>query len=285
MTLPLFAAAPALTALPVGLAFGFALERAGLGSARTIADQLTGRDFTVFIVMFSAIVTAMLGVFWADRLGWLDLSRVAIPETDLLPQLVGAAVFGAGFAFASLCPGTACVSAARGGTDGAVTMAGLFGGTLLASELWPRLGALAEHAPREAAVLPGDLGLPAGIVVAAIAAAGVASIALTRRRGSSARPAGRAVPVLATIALSLGAMAAFTHGSHAAPPSLSTIAGEIAREADHVDVVDLAQWIHDRKPGLRLIDVREDLEELTYRIPGARDVPLSRITDLAIRPG
>jgi hypothetical protein len=286
VTAPLFAAAPALTALPVGLAFGFALERAGLGSARTIADQLSGRDFTVFIVMFSAIVTAMLGVFWADRLGWLDLSLVAIPTTDLVPQLAGGIVFGAGFAFASLCPGTACVSAARGTTDGLVTVGGLFAGTLLTSELWPRLGALAEHAPREAAVLPHDLGLPAGIVVALIAALGVGAIAIVERRhGAFTRPAGRAVPALATIAVSLGALAAFTRGGNVGAPPLAAIAGEIAREADHVDVLDLAQWIHDGRRDLRVIDVREGLEETTYRIPGARAVPLARIADLEIGPG
>ena len=69
--------APVLLALPVGIAFGLLLERGGLASARTIADQLTLRDFTVVKVMLSAIVTAMLGLFWAERLGWLDLSRVA----------------------------------------------------------------------------------------------------------------------------------------------------------------------------------------------------------------
>src|SRR5262249_31265981 len=107
MIAPLFDAPAGVLALPVGVAFGFTLERAGLGSARTIAAQLAARDFTVVKVMFAAIVTAMLGIFWADRLGWLDLSRVSMPETDVVPQLIGAALFGAGFAIASLCPGTA----------------------------------------------------------------------------------------------------------------------------------------------------------------------------------
>ena len=109
MIAPIFDGSAALTAVPIGFFFGATLERAGLGSARTIADQLSGRDFTVVKVMFAAIVTAMLGVFWADRLGLLDLSRVALPTTDLLPQLAGGILFGAGFALASLCPGTACV--------------------------------------------------------------------------------------------------------------------------------------------------------------------------------
>jgi uncharacterized membrane protein YedE/YeeE len=128
MMAPWFPEASGLAALPIGIAFGVALERAGLGSARTIADQLRGRDFTVIKVMFSAIITAMLGVFWASRLGWLDLSRVAVPETDLVPQAIGAVLFGAGFAIASLCPGTACVAAGAGHRDGLATIGGLFVG-------------------------------------------------------------------------------------------------------------------------------------------------------------
>ena len=79
MTAPLVDHAPALAAVPIGLAFGAALERAGLGRTSTVAGQLAGRDFTVIKVMFSAIITAMLLLFWSDRLGVLDLSRVAVP--------------------------------------------------------------------------------------------------------------------------------------------------------------------------------------------------------------
>ena len=81
----------------IGIAFGWALERAGLGSARKLAGQFYLTDLTVFKVMFSAIVTAMLGVFWLGRLGLLDLARVYVPETFLLPQLVGGLLFGVGF--------------------------------------------------------------------------------------------------------------------------------------------------------------------------------------------
>ena len=101
-----------VTAVAIGVAFGAALERAGLGSARKLVGQFYGTDLTVFKVMFSAIVVAMLGAFWLGRLGVLDLARVDVPETWLVPQLVGGALFGAGMATAGLCPGTSCVAAA-----------------------------------------------------------------------------------------------------------------------------------------------------------------------------
>ena len=56
-----------IAAVLIGIAFGFALERAGLGSARKLTGQFYGTDFTVFKVMFSAILTAML--FAARTLG------------------------------------------------------------------------------------------------------------------------------------------------------------------------------------------------------------------------
>jgi len=103
---------PLAAAVIIGIAFGWTLERAGLGSAPKLAGQFYLTDFTVFKVMFSAIVTAMLGAFWLSRLGVLDLSRVYVPETYLLPQLAGGLLFGVGFVVACLCPGTSCVAAA-----------------------------------------------------------------------------------------------------------------------------------------------------------------------------
>src|SRR5262249_21177452 len=65
-----------MTALLIGIAFGWCLERAGLGDARKLTGQFYLTDLTVFKVMFSAIVTAMLGAFWLARLGVLDLRGV-----------------------------------------------------------------------------------------------------------------------------------------------------------------------------------------------------------------
>ena len=56
-----------LIALVLGFLFGWFLEQGGLGNARKLAGQFYFTDLTVFKVMFSAIVTAALGVFWLDR--------------------------------------------------------------------------------------------------------------------------------------------------------------------------------------------------------------------------
>ena len=83
-------------AVLLGIAFGWFLERGGMGSATKLAGQFYFTDLSVLKLMFSAILTAMLGLFWLSWAGLLDLSRVYVPETFIAPQLLGGLVFGAG---------------------------------------------------------------------------------------------------------------------------------------------------------------------------------------------
>jgi hypothetical protein len=72
----------------------------------------------------------MLGAFWLDRLGALDLDLVYLPETFVLPQAAGGVLFGAGFLVGGLCPGTSCVAAASGRLDGLAVVGGMLLGVL-----------------------------------------------------------------------------------------------------------------------------------------------------------
>jgi len=173
-----------LLALAIGVAFGWALERAGLGNARKLMGQFTLTDLTVFKVMFSAIVTAMLGSFWLARLGWLDLSRVYVPETFVVPQILGGVIFGAGFVAGGLCPGTSCVAAATGRLDGLAVIAGMFAGVTGAGLLLPRLPALFDATPRGALTLPDALHISYGaavFIVVVVALAGFQAAAEIER--------------------------------------------------------------------------------------------------------
>jgi uncharacterized membrane protein YedE/YeeE len=161
---------PLAVATLIGIAFGWTLERAGLGSAPKLAGQFYLTDLTVFKVMFSAIVTAMLGAFWLSRFGVLDLSQVYVPETFLLPQLAGGLLFGAGFVVAGLCPGTSCVAAATGRGDGAMVMLGMFSGVLVTGLAFDPLRRFYESTARGSLTLPELLHVPSGVVVGAIVA-------------------------------------------------------------------------------------------------------------------
>jgi len=155
-------------ALAIGIAFGWCLERSGMGSARKLAGQFYLTDLTVFKVMFSAIVTAMLGVFWLGWLGVVNVSRIYVPETFILPQLVGGIVFGIGFAIGGLCPGTSCVSAATGRVDGLMVVLGMFGGVLVTGVLFSSLEPFYNSTPRGQLTLPTLFHLPYGVVALAV---------------------------------------------------------------------------------------------------------------------
>jgi uncharacterized membrane protein YedE/YeeE len=170
-----------IAAFAIGIAFGFALERAGLGSARKLIGQFYLTDFTVFKVMFSAIVTAMLGAFWFSRLGMVDLSRVYVPQTWLLPQLAGGLIFGIGFVVAGLCPGTSCVAAASGRGDGLAVVAGMFSGVLVTGLAFAPLRAFYESTSRGALILPDVLHVPYGVVVFAVVLVALAGFAVAER--------------------------------------------------------------------------------------------------------
>ena len=173
------AQAALVAALVIGIAFGWCLESAGMGSARKLAGQFYLTDLTVFKVMFSAIVTAMLGLFWLGRLGVVDLSRVYVPETFLLPQLAGGLVFGAGFAIGGLCPGTSCVAAVTGRLDGVALVLGMWAGVLVTGLAFPILQPFFDRTPRGSLTLPQLFQLPYGVVVF-----GVVAIALAGFRGA-----------------------------------------------------------------------------------------------------
>jgi uncharacterized protein len=176
-------------ALVIGIAFGWFLERSGMGNARKLAGQFYLRDMTVFKVMFTAIVTAMLGVFWLGWLGVLDVSRVYVPETWILPQLAGGIVFGLGFAMAGLCPGTSCVSAATGRIDGVAVVIGMFGGVFGTGLLFNSLQSFYESTPRGTFTLSQLFNVSEGVVVFAIVAVAIAGFkaAETLERRSVAR--------------------------------------------------------------------------------------------------
>ena len=178
-----------VAALGIGVGFGWCLERAGLGNARKLVGQFYLTDLTVFKVMFTAIVTAMLGVFWLARLGVLDLGRVYVPETYLVPQLVGGVVFGAGFAIAGLCPGTSCVAAATGGLDGMAVVVGFFTGVLGTGVVLPTLDRLYRATARGPFTLPELLHVSYGVAtlgIVLLALAGFAAAGWIERRSAGA---------------------------------------------------------------------------------------------------
>jgi hypothetical protein len=154
-----------IVAVFIGMGFGFFLERAGFGSAKKLAAQFYFTDMTVLKVMFTAIVTAMVGLYYLSVIGFVDLSLVYINPTYLVPQIVGGLVLGIGFVVGGYCPGTACVSASTGRYDGWVYVLGLFAGILFFGEVFPLVEGFYMSTPMGQVLLPDLLHLPYGLIV------------------------------------------------------------------------------------------------------------------------
>ena len=128
-----------LFALVTGMVFGMLLEKAGFGNARKLVQQFYLTDMAMLKVLFSAIVTAMLGIYWLSYFGVLDITQIYVNATFIWPQVFGGVLFGIGFVLAGLCPGTSCVAAFTGKLDGLAVIAGLFAGLFLFAETEPFL--------------------------------------------------------------------------------------------------------------------------------------------------
>jgi len=176
----------------IGIGFGFFLERAGFGSAKKLVAQFYLRDLAVFKVMFSAIVTAMLGVTYLAWAGYLDLSLVYLVPTFWIAQLAGGLLLGVGFVVGGYCPGTSIASAATGRIDGVVFVLGFAAGTLGFAVASPLLQGVLGAGELGPTTLPDALGVPYGAVVFAVvvvAVAGFAGASWIERR-MAARDAG-----------------------------------------------------------------------------------------------
>lgn len=161
-------------ALGLGLLFGFFLERAGFGSSRKLAAQFYLYDMAVLKVMFTAIVTAMTGLWLLSSVGWLDLGEIYLVPTFVLPQFVGGLVLGAGFVIGGYCPGTSVAGMATGRIDAMVYALGMLAGLAVYAEAYPAIAAWTKTTALGDAVWPELLGLPRGLLVAIVALAAAA---------------------------------------------------------------------------------------------------------------
>jgi len=172
-------------ALSVGIIFGFVLERAGFGDARNLTNIFYFRDMRVLKVMFSAIVTAMLGLIvlsWIDLFDYSILVDDSLLKTYLWPQLVGGILFGLGFVIGGYCPGTSAVGIVSGKLDALVYMLGMIVGIWVFAAGFPAWGSFYISSALGRGTLWQEFGISKELMAVAIAvialiAFGLASLA------------------------------------------------------------------------------------------------------------
>ena len=124
-----------------GLAFGFLLQKGGVGKFHILIGQLLLQDWTVLKIMLTAIAVGMVGVFALSALGKLKLH---VKRTRLGANIIGGLVFGVGFALIGYCPGTAAAALGQGNWDALFGIAGLVAGSYLYAEVSGFLGKTVE---------------------------------------------------------------------------------------------------------------------------------------------
>ena len=91
---------------------------------------------------------------------------------------------------------------------------------------------------------------------------------------------------LVLVAVALSALAAVVGSPRAGNTSVdvAALARDVETEQDHVTAVELARWIRDRKPGLRVIDIRDSAEFEEYHVPQAERIPIESVVKSAFKP-
>jgi len=181
MSLPLYDDGIA-SGLLCGLLFGYVLENAGFASPRKLTAQFRLSDWSVFKVMFTAIIVAAIGLYGATEAGLLQTSGIFIPTTFFWATLTGGALVGAGMAIGGYCPGTSMVGLATGRLDAVVFMIGMVLGTGFFAGAFDQLKDfyLAAEGP-PAQTLSGLTGIPTWTVLADLLLIEIAGFALGAR--------------------------------------------------------------------------------------------------------
>ena len=154
-----------ILAFVIGIAFGIALERGGFGRATILAAQFYFTNMRVLKVMFTAIVTAMLGLFYLSVIGFLDLSLIYLTTTNILPQVVGGLIAGVGFVIGGYCPGTSMVAVATGKIDAVIYVLGMMFGIFVFGEMFPMIENFFNSTNMGSVTLPSFFNLSYGLVV------------------------------------------------------------------------------------------------------------------------
>jgi uncharacterized membrane protein YedE/YeeE len=173
------------------MGFGFALERAGFGSARKLTAVFYLYDMAVVKVMFTAVVTTMVGLFALSALGMLDLRELYLEPTNYVAQIAGGLIFGVGFIVGGYCPGTSIAAIATGRKDAMVFALGMWAGVYAYAEFTPGIDDWYKATAAGTLTLPSVTGIGMGwwaLAFVGFLLAGAKGMAALEHRFQGLRP-------------------------------------------------------------------------------------------------
>ena len=274
--------------LIIGIGFGFMLEQAGFGRSTKLAAQFYFKDFAMFKVMFTAVITAMVLIYGSVAIGILDFRAVFVPATYLWPIAIGAFILGVGFLIGGLCPGTSMAGAATLKLDAMVFLGGVVIGVFVFGETVPYFMDFWTTSDLGRLTIPDWLDLPAGVVVLFVVVAALFMFWGAEKlekitTGDDPADAPKARYIGAGI-LVLMAVAVLLIGGPTTEDYWDAIAAEEQPVLDNREVQihpgELLELMNDGYKNLILIDVRDQRDYNQFHLRAANQVdPTSEALD------
>ncbi len=273
----------------IGFAFGYVLEISGFGKSTKLAAQFYFKEMTVFKVMFTAIVVAMIGVFMASGLGLLDYNLIWVNPTYLWPGIVGGLIMGAGFIIGGFCPGTSLVSAVTGKLDGIFFVAGVFFGIFLFGETVIHFEDFWFSSFMGRFTLMELFGVSAGVLVVGITVMALIAFALSEQAekylgGINPSVFGQWRYATAGVTVFVAA-AVLVIGQPTNADKWNAIAGEqqprIEERAIYASPTEILDLMEDTAITVQMIDVRSETDFNLFHTIDAVHVPLDEVLDYA----
>lgn len=119
-----------ISAVILGIFFGFALQRVGATNPQNIINMLRLKDLHLMKAIFFAIGISSTLLFLMMAAGIIDAGHLSV-KTSYIGVILGGALLGLGFALAGYCPGTGLTALADGRKDALFFTAGGLLGALI----------------------------------------------------------------------------------------------------------------------------------------------------------
>jgi uncharacterized membrane protein YedE/YeeE len=119
-----------ISILLFGVAFGYFLSKSRASDFDTVLNMFLFTDFQLYGVMAAALTVIALGLFLLRRNDKNFAKQTDAWENPPLDRkrLIGAFIFGAGWALAGICPGTVFTQLGEGKLSAFFPLIGLFAG-------------------------------------------------------------------------------------------------------------------------------------------------------------
>ncbi|MGI5868228.1 MAG: DUF6691 family protein [Kiritimatiellia bacterium] len=167
--------------LVTGILFGFLLQKARVVRFDKQVDAMLFRDMTIVKFMGAAIVVGMIGVTILVEAG---LIKAGHKPMNVGAILVGASLFGIGWALVGFCPGTSLAALGEGRWHAIFAVIGMMLGAAVYAEIYPWVNsAILSWKDYGKAGLDTTLGVSRWVIVAVVAVAFAAVFRFFEKKG------------------------------------------------------------------------------------------------------